>query len=231
MMNGFCYTATISLNNTGVSLIQRGYVAEALETLTDAVTIVLALLQHQQGDHHQVKIPTYAQISSSLHTANQRAAILPPLKTGSVRVVSHNQADYVSIQPSRALALIRIEEDTEELELDLVYAIMLANLSLLIMGRGTEEAEYAVGCLQLSHSLLNDLVHRYHGLGDPFMLKRVAHLSTVCLLSLASALASIGQQTEADTTSRELYYLYRLAGSLDETGLFSNWGILPASAA
>jgi hypothetical protein len=231
-MNDFCYTASISLNNTGVSLIKHGYVAEALETLTDAVSIVMALLQHQQGDH-EVKILSYAQVNSSLQTANQRVAILSPLKTGSVRVVSHIQADYISIQPSRALlvALIRIEEDTEELELDMVHAIMLANLSLLLIGRGTEEAEYAVGCLQLSHSLLDDVLHRYLGERDLFMLKRVAHLSIVCLSSLVTALASIGQQDEADTASRELCYLYRLAGSLEETGLFSNRGELAASAA
>jgi hypothetical protein len=229
-MNDFCYAASISLNNTGVSLIKGGSVVEALETLTNAVAIVMALLQHQQGDH-EVKILSYAQVISSLRTANQRAAILSPLKTGSVRVVTHNQADYGSIQPRRALALIRIEEDTEELELEMAYAIMLANLSLLLIGRGTEEAEYAVGCLQLSHSLLGDFFHGYHSLGDPFMLKRVAHLSIVCLSSLVTALASIGQQDEADTASRELCYLYRLAGSLDKTGLFSDRGVLAASAA
>jgi hypothetical protein len=231
-MNDFCYTASISLNNTGVSLIKHGYVAEALETLTDAVSIVMALLQHQQGDH-EVKILSYAQVNSSLQTANQRAAILPPLKTGSVRVVSHNHADYGTIQPNRALvvALIRIEEDTEELELDMVHAILLANLALILSGRGTEEVEYAVGCLQLSHSLWGDLFHRYHGLGDPFMLKRVIHLSIVCLSLLVSALASIGQQDEADRAIRELCYLYRLAGSLDKTGLFSDRGVLAASAA
>jgi hypothetical protein len=229
-MNDFCYTASISLNNTGVSLMKRGFVVEALETLTNAVAIVMALLQHRQGDH-EVKILSYAQVISSLQTANQRAAILSPLKTGSVRVVSHNQADYVSIQPRRALALIRIEEDTEELELEMAYAIMLANLSLLLIGRGTEEAEYAVGCLQLSHSLLDDFFHGYHDLGDPFMLKRVAHLSIVCLSSLVSALASIGQHDDADTARRELCYFYRVAGSLEETGLFSNRGALAANAA
>jgi hypothetical protein len=217
-MHNFYHRASVSLNNTGVSLAEGGYFADALKTLAEAVKVADAEI-----------VICYQQVISSLHTANQRTAILAPLKSVYLDSVSHNQADYVSTQPSGAFALIRIEEDTDELDMDLVYAIMLSNLSLLILCSG--KATYAVGCLQLAHRLLDHLFQRYHGQGAVFLLKRVAHLSTIVLSTLMMTLGSIGQAEDAERVGLELYYLYQLTSSLDDTGLFPSRAILPASAA
>jgi hypothetical protein len=230
-MNEVKYSrASIFLNNTGVSLVERGYFSTAIATLTDAVKVIKTL--HQQQDE---TFFSYEQVTSSLHLANCRAATMTPFsKNGPFVVVSHNQADYVSILPITALALIRIEEDNDdEIDLDLVYAVILANLSLLLLlvCRGLEETKYASTCLHLAHSLLDNLFQRYHSCGDVILLKRVAHLSTIVLSTLITTLQSIGQEQEAETVRLELFSLYQIAEALDGTGLFSSRDMLAACAA
>jgi hypothetical protein len=225
-MNDFYYRASVALNNTGVSLIDRGFFADAMETLTEAATLVKALYQQDEDI-------CYQKVCSGLHLANRRAAMMAPRKDVSFVVVAHNEADYVLTQPTRTHAVIRIEEDIEELDLDLdlMYAIILANLSLSLVYMGHEEAKFATGCLKQAHSLLDNLFQRYHCQGNPIWLKRVAHLATIVVATLSTALQTNGQLKEAGNMAMELYYLYRLAGSLDEAGLLFNRELLAAGAA
>jgi hypothetical protein len=219
------YAAAVYLNNTAVLMIERSCLVEGVETITDALKTMKTSFNNSNDLVHRY---------SSIERATRRASTLPSSSSGIITLVPHNTGDYALHQESYSAlkapqSRIMIQIDTsdadflkEDQEIDLLSAIIYHNyaISLLVCGEQCQDRkdEYAAHFLCKAIESLLPVLQRTQE--DPFMMKRVTFIQLIVLSALVPVLQAIGQLEEAEVLGMELSYLYSVAASLDQSGLF-----------
>jgi hypothetical protein len=230
-MNAYC----ILLNNMAVSMLQRSCHGQGFETLKDAIKINQSLMRKEEEEqppgHHQQLL------TKALHRASN-----PLINPSCVQVdtLSHNDADFCGLRDILApssnnnktspMMLIRIDTSDEDVLQDDGHSLML---SILLLNAGVaaslgahQRNGFAANLLACSMSLLHILFDDTKE--DPFALKRVVFIFCIVLEALIPLLSE--QQEQASWRRQQLDHLYKVATSLDCSGLFRDY-IAPAAAA
>jgi hypothetical protein len=224
------YKATLSLNNTATSLMQRSSYHQAFDTLKDAVLLIRASAS-QQGNRGY---PDHM-VHSKLDEATRRVASSKDSSTpSSLEVVSHNDADFEEgpIKSSKQ-QLIRFDTTDSDLveqqegNLDLCAAIILYNSGLCAVKLGHQDCgiKYIACALQLLQGMFDSCQD------DPFVLKRIVFIYEIVLTTLIPAQLSRGMTDEAEENTETLNYLAEVACLLTDSCLFNQRYELCASAA
>jgi hypothetical protein len=221
---GAVYAAAVYLNNTAILMMERSCLVEGVETITDALKTMKTSLNNSNDFVYH----------SSIEKATRRASALPSSSSGIITLVTHNIGDYALHQDSYSVLKapqrrIMIQIDTsdadflnEDQEIDLLNAIIYHNYatSLLICGEQCQDRKDEYAAHFLCKAIESFLPMLQRAQEDLFMMKRVIFIQLIVLFALVPVLQAIGQLEEAEVLSMELNYLYSVAASLDQSGLF-----------
>jgi hypothetical protein len=223
------YKATLSLNNTATSLMQHSSFAQAFDTLKDAVLLIRALSQSQQGNKgypehmvHRKLDEATRRIASSTDSSHSA--------TSSVKVVSHNDADFEKGSIKSSLSkqqqqLIRFDTTDSDLmeqpdgNLELCTSIILYNFGICAVKLGRQDSgiKYLTHALQLLQGLFDSRQD------EPFCLKRIIFITAIVLTTLIPAQLSRGGMTDkAQENNETLNYMVEVACSLRNCALLTH---------
>jgi hypothetical protein len=208
------FEAALLLNNQAVGMMKISCYGQAFDTLRDAVHLMRTSQEVTPRDAELVR----QKLSEAAHRTSNPAVFPAPVD---LEIISHDAADYIWQRNSAASALPLVRFETTDVDLytdnEVGSAILLLNLGIASLCSGRENC--ATRFLSFSLRILESLFQRSQE--NPFILKRVIFISTICLNALIPTQLSHRQTENAEQSAQSLKLLADWAGSLKNSGLFS----------
>jgi len=233
------HRAAISLNNTGVSLLQKNSPAGALDSLLNAITMMNRALKQATGFK---TVSGEKEATEMLHHAAQQLAktsIAPQTSVASSLNIASDDGEPTHLEslPNHALVLLRIDCMTDfggsnSIDLELHSSCLLYNygMAFRIISEDHLVLTSALRPFLMAYSLLTDTCRCSNYL-DEASLCRVVWTATLVLKSLVYLFDKLGMTRDRDEYEKRLQHVCMSARELKERPSQRQWRKKAAPAA